>query len=350
MMKKGYLIGLIFILVSCSDSQKKTVAYRKIHGETMGTTYSITYKDILNKDFKKEIDQRLIELNNEVSTYIKTSIISKVNQAKDSLMISNTHHYFLDNYLKAKEIYEKTNHYLDVSIMPIVNYWGFGYTEKRKVTKIDSVKIKSLMQDMGLYKWKLKQGKDSFVIYKPSPTAQLDFSSLAKGYGVDEIGRLLVSKGVNDFVIDIGGEDLAKGLSPRNSPWNIGISMPKENAAYTDVFSVVELKNKAIATSGNYRIFYESNGQKFSHIINPMTGFPERSNLLGASVITDDCMTADAYATAFMAMGLEKAIQLAEKTKGIEAYLIYVDENGELKTKFTDGVKKFLLKDDETMK
>ena len=351
MKRSQYIVFFLFFLVSysCGDTSTKAIPYQKIQGETMGTMYSITYKDSLNENYKKEIDQLLVKLNDDFSTYIKTSIISKVNQAKDSIKIPNSHRYFLENYLAALEIYQQTNHYLDPSIMPIVNYWGFGYTEKRKITTVDSIKIKDLMQNVGFDKWKIEQNEESYTIYKPSPNAQLDFSSLAKGYGVDEIGRFLDSKGVRDYVIDIGGEDIAKGVSPSGFPWRIGISIPKEEASYTDVFSIVELNDKAIATSGNYRIFYESEGKKYSHIINPLNGFPERSKLLGASVIANNCMTADAFATAFMVMGLEKAIQLAEKTKEIEAYLIYIDVNGVLKTKFTKGVKKFLLKDGESM-
>ena len=173
-----------------------------------------------------------------------------------------------------------------------------------------------------------------------------DFSAIAKGYAVDIIAKLLESYDVEHYLVDIGGELRAKGHNAKGQTWTVGINVPSETAEVTELQTAIPLKNRAIATSGNYRNFYEVNGQKFSHTINPDTGFPERSNLLSASVIAEDCMVADAFDTAVMPMGLEKAFAMAQAMNDLEGYFIYSDENGNMAVKYTDGLKT-LLKENE---
>ena len=182
---------------------------------------------------------------------------------------------------------------------------------------------------------------------KTAPGVQLDFSALAKGYGVDEVARLLAGQGIQHYMVEIGGEVTAQGQSPRGDDWKIGINLPREDASMQDIQTAVPLHDQALATSGNYRNFYEVDGAKYSHTISPFTGFPERSTLLSASVFAPDCMTADAYATAFMAMGLEKAFVLASRLPGIEGYFLFNQEDGTLGVRYTEGLRPLFEKEGE---
>jgi thiamine biosynthesis lipoprotein len=342
---------LLAVLSACSsDSNTRTTAaepitYVTLNGETMGTYYRVSYGDAQERDFQREIDNLLEMINLEVSTYINTSTISQfnsgttayeLNSAADSIQQANQH--FLANFKAAKEIYEKTEGYFDPTVMPLVNFWGFGYTEKRASTTVDSTTVDSLQNLVGFNKIHLTEKGNQITIAKSEPHAQLDFSAIAKGYGVDEIGRLLREKGIDNYLVDIGGEVLAKGLNVDGNIWRIGISLPQEGAAAQEIQTSVLLQNRAIATSGNYRNFYEVDGVKYSHTINPITGYPERNTLLSASVFAKDCMTADAYATAFMVMGIQKAMIKAANIPEIEAYFIYSGQDGEMKVNYTEGL------------
>ena len=349
------LLPALFLLSCSSGEQQAPGQYVRLEGQTMGTTYHITYQDRQQGNLQPAIDSLLEALNLEVSTYIEQSTISRFNQA-DSLFrldynpatqqpgeYSNRH--FLANFFKAREVFETSEGYFDPTVMPLVNYWGFGYTPKKAVEAVDSLVIDSLMQFVGFDKVSLKvEGKDSFLL-KTAPGVQLDFSALAKGYGVDAVGRFLAASGIQDYMVEIGGEVVARGKSPRGGDWKIGINVPREDAAMQDIQTAAPLHNRALATSGNYRNFYEVNGAKYSHTINAFTGFPERSALLSASVFAPDCMTADAYATAFMAMGLDKAFALASRLPEIEGYFLYAQENGSIGARYTDGLRSLFEKE-----
>ncbi|HKK79092.1 MAG TPA: FAD:protein FMN transferase, partial [Phaeodactylibacter sp.] len=320
-----HLLPLLFILLlaGCAPDGNSSAAnadYSIVEGETMGTYYRITYKDRTGEDLKPTFDSVLKALNLEVSTYIPQSTISRFNAA-DSVFDLHTHpvrgddvHYdnthFLNNYRKSVEVAQETKGYFDPTVMPLVNYWGFGYTEK-KMEKVDSSTVDSLLQFVGLDKVELAIYEDNTWLRKALPGVKLDFSAIAKGYGVDLLGQVLEARDITDYLVDIGGETLAKGQSPRQTAWQLGISLPKEEASLRDLQTTVPLQNQALATSGNYRNFYEVDGVKYSHTINPKTGYPERNTLLSASVFAPDCTTADAYATAFMTLGTERAYALA---------------------------------------
>jgi len=337
----------LMVLIACQPGGQsdKQVDYSVVSGETMGTYFNLTYADSLGRDFSSNLQALLDEINLQVSTYVPESTISKFNKANEQLVLmggssqeeKNKVMHFISNYNLSKIVYEATGGDFDPTVMPLVNYWGFGYTEKRKVETVDSLAIQSLMGYVGFDKVGLLNEGD-FVLKKDLPGVQLDFSACAKGYAVDAIGLFLKSKGIFDFLVDIGGEQLGMGASSRGGPWEIGISTPSEGAALDDLQAIIPLENKAIATSGNYRNFYEVDGQKYSHTINPHTGFPERSNLLSATVLMSSCAIADAYATAFMVMGLDKAYQFALSHDGIEAYLIYSREDGSFDYKMTPGI------------
>ena len=307
----------------------------------MGTYYALTFKDSLERDLQVEIDQLLDEINGEVSTYVDTSIISKFNQSKEGISLGENfaESHFYKNLQVAIALYKVTNRNFDPTVMPLVNYWGFGYDGNRIIDGIDTLKIKELLESVGLEKTVAlddTRGNGSFCL-KVNRNTKLDFSALAKGYAVDQIADLLEKKGITNYLVDIGGEVKAKGKNRKGEWWKIGIKTPKEGVSINDYSEIVVLQDRALATSGNYINFYEVDGQKFSHTINPFTGFPERSNLLSASVFYADCIYADALATAFMVMGLDKSYELAKTIEDLDALFIYADQAGELKVKYTDN-------------
>ncbi|MEN0004976.1 MAG: FAD:protein FMN transferase [Bacteroidota bacterium] len=318
-----------------------------VEGKTMGTYYRVKYRDAENRDFKAVFDSLLVAINLEVSTYIPNSTISTFNRSADTFDLAynpNTqgldyfNKHFITNFKAAQEIVAATDAYFDPTVMPLVNYWGFGYTEKKPVTNVDSLAIDSLNQFIGMDKVELIGGAHSMLLVKKEASTQLDFSAIAKGYAVDQLGEILSEAGITDFLVDIGGETVARGNSERGGPWRLGINVPKEEAAINDIEVIVPLKDQGLATSGNYRNFYEVAGKKYSHTINPKTGFPERSTLLSASVFAKDCMTADGYATGFMVLGLERSMQLATQIEGIEACFIYSKPDGQLDIQYTPAL------------
>jgi len=334
------LAAVLFFLTSCTGGAEAPAKsdYQQMEGQTMGTYYRVSYADAERRDFQLEIEELLGEINQQVSTYIESSTISRFNQAEEELLLSPADTHFLANYTQADVVYRETNGAFDPTVMPLVNYWGFGYTKKKPVTAVDSIVIDSLMQYVGFDKIELLREGEQRVLRKALPGVQLDFSAIAKGYGVDAIGELLYEKGIRHFLVDIGGELVGLGLSPRGGPWRVGINVPREEAAFSEIQQAVPLEDRAIATSGNYRNFYEVDGIKYSHTINPRTGFPERSPLLSASVFAENCMTADAYATACMVMGLDSAYQLVQRLDDLEGYLIFSDEAGLMQIRHSPGL------------
>ena len=340
-MNNFWFVVVFFSILGCQESNTTTVTtYQKLSGQTMGTTYNITYQS--TQDIKDKVETVLKEVNAGVNHYDPNSIISKVNQAKKDWTIEKTaiSQHFYTNLHMAQKIFTVTNGAFDPTVMPLINYWGFGYTGKKPVTTVDSIKVDSLLQLVGLDKMVLSNGN----IQKEKPSMQLDFSALAKGYGVDKVGEALEQQGIENYLVDIGGEVRAKGVNKRGTPWQLGINTPKAEAAFSDYLAVIALDNQSMATSGNYRNFYELNGIRYAHTINPKTGYPELNTLLSATVISKDCMTADAYATAFMTMGLEKAFKIAQEDKNIHGYFLFSKENGTIGIQFTKGMETFLVK------
>ena len=338
MLKNNIIISLVILTsFSCSNPKKHTDSYIILSGETMGSTYIIKYKG--EKNYQQEIDNELKRINEELSTYIKTSTISRFNFSDSGIIINNTDFWL--NLKKANEIYIISEGLYDPTVMPLVNYWGFGYTGHKKVDKIDTAKIVEILQVVGMNRIEIiPKGINNYFIKKPDKRFQLDFSSLAAGYGADKIASLLEDKGINDYMVDITGEIVSKGLSPTNKKWVIGINLPSEEASIDDYLLTVEISDKSIATSGNYRNYFGEGKERYSHTINPKTGFPERSNLLSATILAADCMTADALATACMVSGLEKSKKMISGLKNVEACFIWVDEKNEMQVYITPGFKK----------
>lgn len=341
-MKYFLFLNLFLVLIACGQktvpNQDQTM-YTTLEGETMGTYYRVTYSD--TADFKPEIEQLLRDFNMEVSTYIPESQISLFNKADKEMEFEEGN--FTANLMIARDVYEQTGGLYDVTVMPLVNYWGFGYTEKKPVTRVDTLKIRELLKSVGMDKILVEQTGKKWKIIKKVPGVQLDFSSVAKGYGVDLVAKLLAGQGIDNYLVDIGGEMVMKGLNPKGKKWSIGINVPEAEAGVTESILYLELGDNAIATSGNYRNFYEVKGTRYAHTINPVTGYPESSKLLSATIIAPDCGTADAWATACMVSGLEKSAKYFLDNKHLSACLIYADGD-KLSVQYHNDFEKFIKK------
>lgn len=327
-MKLLLWISLAVLSLACDDQSEKL---RVISGETMGTTYQIKYFSQSNADIKAEVDSVLIAVNASLSTYIPSSTISRFNQATTFSVVDD---YFLSNFNKAVVIGRESDGAFDMTVMPLVNAWGFGF--KKMANLVDSALIDSLLQNIGPDKIWLRND----TLYKSKPEVMVDFSALAKGFGVDEVSRFLMAKGIKQFMVEIGGELFASGSKPFDEDWLVGIEKPIDDPSgmQKEVELVLPLKDKAMATSGNYRNFYVRDGKKFAHEINPKTGYPVNHNLLSATVIANDCMTADAWATAFMVMGFEEAKRISQTKKDLEVAFIYADEKGQNRLYLSEGL------------
>jgi thiamine biosynthesis lipoprotein len=321
-------------MTAACTSQKDLILV-KIGGETQGTYYAITYYASDSINLQPSIDSLLLRFDSTASTYKPNSIISRFNDNDTSAMADEM---FTAIFNKAAEISGITNGAFDITVGPLVKAWGFGLTNRMKM---DQHVVDSLLPLVGYKKVKLENGK----IIKSDPRIRIDYNAIAQGYAVDVIGAFLDSKGIDYYLIDIGGEVLAHNTKPDGKKWNVAIEMPAKNVDdERSIQAVVELKDKAISTSGNYRKFYEENGVRYSHTIDPSNGYPVKHSLLSVSVLADDCMTADAYATALMVMGIEKGKEFIRENSKIEAYFIFSAPDGSMKTYFTKGFDELLQK------
>ena len=312
-----FFLLLLVVLIACKKDIKKQDFVLK--GSVFGTSYKITY---LNgtKNYQKSLDSLFLMINNSVSTYIPTSDISRINNGENGIVIDDI---FIEVFKKSKRIYKETNGFFDPTVGNLVNAYGFG--PKSKKTNITDAEIEAQMQFVGLNKVILKERR----IVKKSSEIYLDFNSIAKGLAIDIIARFFDDKSIENYIIEIGGEIRAKGKKKNNKPWVVKLVNPVKSYD-NEGFKVINLSNKSMATSGNYRKFRISeDGKKYVHTINPKTGLASESNLLSASVIGSlDCADVDAYATAFMAMGLEKTKAFLKKHSEIKVILIYISNDG----------------------
>jgi FAD:protein FMN transferase len=317
-----------------SHSRKKG-PYVSIAGFTQGTTYHITYESRAGEDYKNAIDSLLADFDHSLSTYDPNSIISRFNRNDPTVVADEK---FTDVFNKSHEVFLKTDGAFDITVKPIVDALGFGSGRKMEV---DSAVIDSLRQYVGMEKVELKNGK----VIKRLPQVTLDVNALAQGYSVDIAVEFLEHHKISNYMVEIGGEVRARGTNEHGEYWKIGIDKPVEGNLVPgeDLQTIIKLNDRALATSGNYRKFYEKNGIKYVHTINPKTGYPVISNLLSATVVAEDCITADAYATAFMVIGLDRAKQFLEKNRDMEGFLIYADEKGNFRVFYTAGLRKYIV-------
>ena len=327
-MKK--LLFLLAIVLTFSCHQKKNNELEdfentKLLGAVFGTSYSIIYDSKVN--YKKQIDSLFKEFNNSLSTYQNNSLISKINKNEDSIV----DHYFIRVFNASLKINKATKGAFDPTIGIVVNAWDFG--PESRIEDLNSLKIDSLMQYVGLHKINLVDK----IISKPKGTF-LDFNAIAKGYGVDVIAEFLEAEQINNYLVEIGGEIRVKGKNiEKNAPWKVGIEEPHFDGSKS-VLKAITLIDKAMATSGTYRKFkIDNQGNRYSHIIDTKTGYPSKTNLLSITVLADDCMTADAYATAFKAMGIDKVKSFLKLHPEFSAFLIFENKNNQFETIALNG-------------
>ncbi len=321
-------IGLIFIIMIVFISCKKEVKTQKhvnttTSGNVFGTYYNIQLFDTVAHQYDKQYDSLFTQVNKAMSTYWKDSDITKINTGDTTVVVGK---HFEKVFQISKQIYKETNGYFDPTIGVLVNAWDFG--PSGRIVSLDSLKIDSLMQSVGFDKVKIINNK----ISKQKNTF-IDFNAIAKGYGLDVISKFLENKGYQNYLIDIGGEIVAKGKNLiKNKPFRIGIEKPNFDGTQSQQL-VISLSNKAMATSGVYRKFkVDENGNKYAHIINPKTGFPSKTNILSVSVIAPTCAVADAYATAFKAMGIKSVTALLKTHPELQVYFIYEDDAQKMQT------------------
>ena len=318
------IVGTVLII-----RQQQSVPYQTNSGLIFGTSYNIKYQ--CDSNLVKGIEEELKRVDNSLSTFNEKSIITAVNQNKEVVL----NDMFLSVYKKAMEVSENTGGAFDITVAPLVNAWGFGF---KNGINPEKAQVDSLLQIVGYKKVELKGDR----VVKQDPRIMLDCSAIAKGFGVDVIANYLRNLGVKNFMIEIGGEIVTSGINEQRLPWKIGVTKPTDDPlgdAGGELMTVMNVTDKAMATSGNYRNFYYKGGKKYAHTIDPKTGYPVQHSLLSATVIARDCATADAYATSFMVMGLEKAKKFLEQHTELMAYFIYSDEKGKNAVWFSPSLK-----------
>lgn len=311
-------IALVLLIVASVViiRQNSAMPYQINQGMVFGTFYKITYQH--DKNLQKEIEAQLKSVNDALSMFDKKSIITAVNN-NEPVKLNDM---FVNVFKLAQSISEDTDGAFDITVAPLVNAWGFGYKSGALPSQQD---IDSIRAFVGYQKVKLS----GMRIQKEDARLTLDCSAIAKGYGTDVVARYLLREGIKNFMVEIGGEIVTHGVNPKRQQWSIGIEKPVEDslAMKSELQTVLKVDDIAMATSGNYRNFYYKDGKKYAHTIDPKTGFPVQHNILSATVLAKQCAVADAYATAFMVMGLEKSKEVLARHKDLKAYLIY-DDNG----------------------
>lgn len=320
------IIGTIIIL-------RKQAPFHTDEGLVFGTVYKITYQS--DRNLKNEIEAELKKVDNSLSPFNPNSIITRVNHNEETELDS----FFIHVFQMAKKISEETNGAFDITVAPLVNAWGFGFKES---TGVDSLTVDSLQQITGYRKVTLQDNK----IIKTDPRIMLDCSAIAKGAGVDAVARLLENKGIRNYMVDIGGEVVVRGKNPKMNTWQIGINKPVDDSLSVnqELQTILAISDAGMATSGNYRNFYYKGGKKYAHTIDPRSGYPVQHSILSATVIAKDCASADAYATAFMVIGLDSAKAFCEAHPELDAYFICAGKEDRFETYFTEGMEKYIVR------
>jgi thiamine biosynthesis lipoprotein len=326
------LLGVVVIFLIVRHQRLPKYIFNE--GKAHGTYYHATYLQPQGIDLQKKLEERMHEIDLSMSTFHPQSIISRINRNDDAV---RTDIYFETMFETAQKVSEQTKGAFDITVAPLVNAWGFGFgNENRKQTP----NIDSIMPFIGYKKISLKQHR----LLKTDKRIMLDASAIAKGFSSDMAAKVLEENGCKNYLVEIGGEIVCKGKNPKGEKWKIGIDKPIDDSTNTvnEIQTIVSLTDKAMATSGNYRQYYYRNGKKFSHTIDPRTGYPVNNNVLSATVIAPSCIVADAYATAFMVLGVDSSLLICKSLPDIDCYLIYSDKNGKNRVIFTEGFKKYL--------
>ena len=322
------MLGFAF-LASCGRQPKKMV----LQGLAQGSYYAVTYYDEQERNFQHEIDSIFHAVDMSVNLWVDSSVISKVNRNEEVVL----NDIFIDNFNIAQEAAKLSDGYFDPTISPLVAAWGFSNKHGDSITP---QLIDSLKQLVDYRKVRIENGK----VIKENPYIQLDFNAIAQGYTSDMIASFLESRDVKDFLVDTGGEIMARGGKPNGQPWIVGIEKPADNWDSEQVVQTrIALRDKGLVTSGSTRKYVERNGKRYSHCIDPKTGYPVEHQLLSATVLAENSVWADALASICMVMGLEKSLEIINALDGVEAYYIFANEKNELEIYATEGFKKLLV-------
>lgn len=337
------IVGTIYIIITRDDKGKNntvtqqgkpwaTEETQRSEGSVFGTFYHLTYQS--ETPLEEGIDQALKEVDASLSPFNKESVITAINNNTST----ETNSMFVEVFTLAQDVSKETNGAFDITVAPMVNLWGFGF---KNMDQVSQEKVDSLLPYVGYQKVKLVDGK----VQKEHPETMLDCSAIAKGYGVDVVGKYLESQGINNYMVEIGGEVRVRGTNPRGELWHVGINKPNDDPASisNDIEQVIQITQLAMATSGNYRNYYEKDGKKYAHTIDPHTGYPVQHSILSSTVLAKSCATADAYATAFMVLGMDEAKKVLAKHPELMAFFIYSDSNGEMKEWMTEGMEKLII-------
>lgn len=324
-----------FVLIwSCTPDS----AYqdKSTYGYALGTSYSIKYLDMKEGERVSENDILSIDsifevVNRTFSTYIDDSDLSKINSGDTTIEINS---HFEKVFRESKRVHLSTNGYFDPTVGLLVKMWGLDQPEPSLPSGLSDVELARAKELVGLHQIEIVDGQ----IQKEDLNIYMDFNAIAKGYTVDLLAEYFESMGVDHFLIEIGGEVVAKGKNIRGDTWRIGIDKPIENLSERELHGIITLDDRAIATSGNYRKFYVKDGKKYVHTIDPIRKMPFENNMISVSVVADKCMTADAYATAFMAMGSDRSISFIKNQEhSLEVLFLYYDKRGRRQSYMTDG-------------
>lgn len=315
--------------------RQRSTPYQRHQGMAFGTAFHITYQH--GDDIAPLIDAELAKIDQSLSIFNDSSTISAVNNNR-SLQSDDM---LTEVFTLAQKVAEETGGAFDITVAPLVNAWGFGHAKRGQ--EPSAATIDSLRQVIGYKKISLKNS----VFSKQDARVMLDCGAIAKGYACDIVARLMEEQKIKNYMIEIGGEVVTSGINPERMPWRIGVTVPTDDSLSQNqqLQAVLNVTDKAMATSGNYRNFYYKNGRKFAHTIDPATGRPVQHNILSATVLADNCATADAYATSFMVMGLDKAKVILKKHPELMAYIIYSDEKGKNAVWYSPSVEEKIVKE-----
>lgn len=345
-MKKTGLISLLVVfvclvaivgycLVNKSDvAAVEAVEYLHNEGKTQGTYYSATYLQPDGRDLKAKIEKRLQQFEMSLSTYNPNSIISRINNNDPTVKTDSD---FETIFYAAQEAAVRTNGASDITVGPLVKAWGFAFGNNDH-SKLPNVS--DFLPYVGYKKVRIEHHK----VIKDDPRILIDANSIAQGYSVDVIAKLLRDNGCKNYMIEIGGEVACKGLNARGEKWRIGIDKAVDDSTSMneELQTILSITDCAVTTAGDYRKFYIKDGKKYSHIINPHTGYPANSNLLSVTIVAPTAIMADAYDTPFMVLGVDSCLKVCKSIPGMECYLIYVDKNGKNQIAYSEGFKKYL--------
>lgn len=335
--KIPFLILLISILISSCKEKNKQLVRNDANGGALGTSYNLIYFSENSLDLQIQIDSVFAVMNQSLSTYIPESDISKINLGDSTLVVDAM---FQEVFNLSKQVHRETKGYFDPTVGVLVNAWGFG---PGKQMELDSARVDSLLDYVGFDKVRLNKQNQ---ILKERPSIYFDFNAIAKGYAIDRLAKMMDAKGIDNYLLEVGGELVAKGINTtKKKPWVVGIDDPQVEEG-RQLKLMIQLENKAMASSGNYRKFRvdEKTGKKYVHTINPITGYTKNGTTLGVTVLASSCAEADAFATSFMAMDLEEVKILVTTNSNLEAYIVYLDAEGKTKEFMTSGITKLVVK------